>query len=77
VLVSDIEMPGQDGYELRALVRESLAASGRSLVSIAVTAYARPLDRQRALDAGFDGHMSKPVEPSELVWAIASMVKRV
>ncbi|MGH9308059.1 MAG: ATP-binding protein [Vicinamibacterales bacterium] len=77
VLVSDIEMPGQDGYELLALVRETLARSGRSIVSIAVTAYARGIDRQRALDAGFDLHLAKPIEPAELVSAMASMVRRV
>jgi signal transduction histidine kinase/CheY-like chemotaxis protein len=72
VLVSDIEMPGEDGYQL---LSRALAESGgaRRLIAIAVTAYARTVDRQRALDAGFDAHLAKPVDPGELVATIASL----
>jgi signal transduction histidine kinase/CheY-like chemotaxis protein len=73
VLVSDIEMPGQDGYEL---VGKALALAhdrGARLNTIAVTAYARIEDRLRALDHGYQWHLSKPVEPSELVSVVASL----
>ena len=71
VLLSDIEMPGEDGYELIAQVRSNLRIPRP--ISIAVTAYARNVDRRRALDAGFDWHLPKPIEPSELVAVIASL----
>ncbi|MGH9372485.1 MAG: response regulator, partial [Vicinamibacterales bacterium] len=74
VLLTDIEMPGQDGYEL---LRHALGArdlSSQRLVTIAVTAYARSVDRKRSLDAGFDRHLAKPVEPAELISVIASLV---
>ena len=74
VLLSDIEMPGEDGYEL---LQHAIAARvGQPLVAIAVTAYARTADRRRALDAGFQWHLSKPVEPAELVAVIASLVRK-
>ena len=72
VLVSDIEMPGQDGYELLQLARAEPDAP--PFLAIAVTAYARPVDRHRALQAGFDWHLSKPIEPSQLLAAIASLI---
>jgi signal transduction histidine kinase len=72
VLVSDIEMPGEDGYSL--LQRATAERNGGHLVAIAVTAYARTADRRRALDAGFKSHLAKPVEPAELVATIASVV---
>jgi signal transduction histidine kinase/ActR/RegA family two-component response regulator len=75
VLLSDIEMPGEDGYELVAQVRA--ASPGRTLIAIAVTAYARDADRQRALDAGFDWHLSKPIEPDDLIGVIASLMAPV
>jgi signal transduction histidine kinase/ActR/RegA family two-component response regulator len=73
VLVSDIEMPDQDGYEL---VGKALALAhdrGGRLNTIAVTAYARTEDRLRALNHGYQWHLSKPVEPSELVSVVASL----
>jgi CheY-like chemotaxis protein len=75
VLISDIEMPGEDGYEL--LKRAAATRQGQNrtpLPAIAVTAYARAADRRRALEAGFQLHLAKPVEPSELVAAVASLV---
>jgi signal transduction histidine kinase/ActR/RegA family two-component response regulator len=71
VLITDIEMPGEDGYHL--LERARTAHPDRPLAAIAVTAYARAADRRRALDAGFKWHLAKPVEPSELVAAVASL----
>lgn len=76
VLVSDIGMPGMDGYELLRRVRALGEAKGGKLPAIALTAFARSEDRTRALRAGFRVHVSKPVEPSELVATIASVVGR-
>ena len=75
VLLSDIEMPGEDGYQL---VKQARAGSTRQpLIAIAVTAYARDVDRRRALDAGFDWHLSKPIEPDDLIGVIASLMAPV
>ena len=74
VLVSDIGMPGDDGYTLIQKVR-AFAAAG-DLPAIAVTAYAAAADRTRALRAGFQSHLSKPVEPSELAFAVANLLPR-
>jgi signal transduction histidine kinase/CheY-like chemotaxis protein len=74
VLLSDIEMPNQDGYQL---VAEALALAhrhGARLNAVAVTAYARTEDKVRALEAGYHWHLAKPVEPAELVSIIASLV---
>ena len=76
VLVSDIGMPVQDGYAFIKQVR-SLGFGPNDLPAIALTAYARAEDRMRALAAGFQMHVPKPVEASELVMVIASLVKRI
>ena len=76
VLVSDIGMPGEDGYELLRLVRALGADKGGALPAIALTAFARSEDRIRALRAGFAVHVSKPVEPSEIVATVASVAAR-
>jgi PAS domain S-box-containing protein len=68
VIVSDISMPGEDGYALIRRVRE--LARDRCPYAIALTAYAREQDRKTSLDAGFDVHLSKPVEVRDLVAAI-------
>src|SRR3954468_19899083 len=75
VLVSDIGMPERDGYDL---IRE-IRARGRDAVAlpaVAVTAFASPEDRQRALAAGFQVHLAKPVDPRELTSVIASLAGR-
>ena len=71
ILISDIEMPGDDGYSL--LAQATALRQGEPLVAIAVTAYARTADRRRALEAGFNWHMAKPIEPAELVSIVASL----
>jgi len=74
VLVSDIGMPDVDGYELLRRVREHEREWGGRLPAIALTAFARSEDRTRALRAGFLVHIAKPVDPSELVATIASVL---
>jgi PAS domain S-box-containing protein len=72
VLVSDIGMPEMDGYELLRRARR-LETAGARLTAIALTAFARPEDRKRALDAGFDEYLSKPMEPQELVLLVSRL----
>jgi CheY-like chemotaxis protein/nitrogen-specific signal transduction histidine kinase len=76
VLVSDIGMPGEDGYALIGRVRGLPAQRARRTPSVALTAYASEEDRRRALAAGFDTHLPKPVEPAELVSVVAGLVFR-
>lgn len=73
VLISDIQMPGEDGYSLIRKVRERELSNGTRLPAVALTAHARVDDRVRALSAGFDAHISKPVEPDELIMVVASL----
>ena len=76
VLVSDISMPQMDGYELLRRVRALDEAAGGKTPAIALTAFARSEDRTRSLRAGFLVHVSKPVEPSELIATVASVTGR-
>jgi CheY-like chemotaxis protein len=73
VLVSDIGMPGMDGYELIRRVRALGAAQGGNVPAIALTAFARSEDRTRALLAGYRVHVAKPVEPHELIATVATV----
>ena len=66
LLVSDIGMPGRDGYELIRDIR-ALEAPGEHLPAIALTAFSRDIDRQQALQAGFDAHLAKPLRPQVLM----------
>ena len=75
VLVADLAMPGEDGYELIRQVRLRERNRGNHLPAIAVTALASAEDRQRALAAGFDVHLPKPTEPIEVVAAVARVVR--
>ena len=77
VLLSDIEMPHEDGYVLMEQVNAMERRDRRRIVAIAVTAHSRPEDRLRALESGFQWHLPKPVEPSELVAVVASLTGRV
>jgi PAS domain S-box-containing protein len=76
LLISDIGMPGQDGYELIRQVRELPVESGGKVPAIALTAYARVEDRMQALRAGYQMHVPKPVELAELVAVAASLIQR-
>jgi len=76
VLVSDIEMPGQDGYTLIRKVRALLPEQGGKTPAVALTAFSRPEDRIRSLRAGFNIHVSKPVDPAELTAIVASLAGR-
>jgi CheY-like chemotaxis protein len=69
VVVSDISMPGMDGYELCRRIRRG--AEAPDVPAVALTAFARPEDREHALSAGFQAHVTKPVEPAELVATVA------
>jgi PAS domain S-box-containing protein len=72
VLVSDIGMPGENGYDLIRKVRE-YESEGKRIPAVALTAFARIEDRIKALSAGFQMHVPKPVEPAELISIIASL----
>jgi PAS domain S-box-containing protein len=76
LLISDIGMPGEDGYELIRRIRELPAESGGKVPAIALTAYARVEDRMQALRAGYQMHVPKPVEMAELVAVAASLIQR-
>jgi PAS domain S-box-containing protein len=76
VLVADVGMPGTDGYGLMKYLRQSDDAALRDIPAAALTAYARSQDRSRALESGFGMHLSKPIEPAELVAAIRALTRR-
>lgn len=75
VLVSDIAMPGKDGYVLIRKVKELEVELGTRIPAIALTAYARVEERRQALLAGFQIHLTKPVKPIELIAAVASLAE--
>ncbi|MEO8677990.1 MAG: response regulator [Vicinamibacterales bacterium] len=77
VLVSDIGMPDEDGYSLIRRLRARPSPGEVRLPAIALTAYARPLDAEAAINAGYDRYMCKPVAPAELVRAIKRMAEKV
>jgi signal transduction histidine kinase/DNA-binding response OmpR family regulator len=72
-LISDLGMPGEDGY---SLIRQVRAKGEARIPALALSAYVRPEERTRALLAGFDLHIGKPVEPSDLAAAVRSLVSR-
>jgi PAS domain S-box-containing protein len=78
LIVSDIGMPGEDGYTLMQKVRAWEKESGRksTIPAVALTAYARAEDRQQALDAGFQVHISKPIEPFELTQMVENLIRQ-
>ena len=77
VLVSDIGMPGEDGYTLIGKLRTLGPERGGGVPAVALTAYARSEDRMRALTSGFQVHVPKPIEAGELVVVIASLAGRL
>ncbi|MBW4666032.1 MAG: PAS domain S-box protein [Cyanomargarita calcarea GSE-NOS-MK-12-04C] len=77
VLVSDIGMPGEDGYSLIRKLRASPPEKGGKIPAAALTAYTRTQDRMRAIQEGFQLHLPKPVEPDELAAVVASLVGRI
>jgi PAS domain S-box-containing protein len=74
-LVSDLAMPGQDGYELIEHIRQRGPERGGNIPAVALTAYARVEDRVRALTAGFQMYVPKPVDPDELVAVVANLTR--
>lgn len=77
VLVCDIGLPGEDGYQLIRNVRRLGLEAGGDVPAIALTALARSEDRQRAIVAGFDMHVAKPVEAGELIAVVARLAHRI
>jgi CheY-like chemotaxis protein/anti-sigma regulatory factor (Ser/Thr protein kinase) len=75
VLVCDIGMPGVDGYDFIRQVRALAPERGRDIPAIALTAFAGKDDRLQALEAGYQKHVPKPVEPTDLVAAVASLAE--
>jgi CheY-like chemotaxis protein len=73
VLISDISMPGEDGYSLIRKIRNRPPQAGSTVPAIALTAYASPDDQARALSAGFDAHIPKPMDPFDLSTAISTL----
>ena len=75
VLLSDIGMPGEDGYELIRAVRRSTDRRGRVLPAAALTAHVEEEDRKRAFAAGYQAHLPKPVDPNVLVGLVARLAE--
>jgi CheY-like chemotaxis protein len=69
-------MPFEDGYELMRKIRAREPERGGLIPALALSAYARSEDARRALEAGYQAHVAKPVEPAELATAVASLVGR-
>jgi PAS domain S-box-containing protein len=76
VLISDIGMPDQDGYELMRKLRALPPQRGGKTPAIALTGYASRKDRERALNTGYQQHMAKPIEQADMIKAIAALVGR-
>jgi len=73
VLISDLSMPGRSGFDLIREVRQALPPPASRIPAVAVTALTRPEDRQRALGAGFDAFLTKPVDPHAFVRVAVSV----
>jgi PAS domain S-box len=76
VLISDIGMPDQDGYELMRKLRELPPEKGGNTPAIALTGYASRKDRERALNSGYQQHIAKPIEQADIIKAIAALIGR-
>ncbi|AUT03306.1 histidine kinase [Nostoc sp. CENA543] len=77
LLLSDIGMPEMDGYALMRQIRQYSPQQGGTIPAIALSAYAGEINQQQALQAGFQKHISKPIDPDELVRAIATLIETV
>ena len=77
VMIADIGMARTDGFDLIRRVRQSPDPAVRDIPAAALTAYARAEDRMKALQSGFQMHLAKPIDPAELVIAVASLARRV
>jgi signal transduction histidine kinase len=77
VLIADIGMPEMDGFELIEKIRGSTNAMVRDVRAAALTAYARSEDRAKTLSCGFQVHLSKPVDPAELIAAVGTLARRI
>jgi CheY-like chemotaxis protein len=77
VIVSDVGMPEKDGYQFIREVRSLSASDGGRTPAIALTAFARSEDRTRAMRAGYQVHISKPIEPQELIATVGSLANQV
>jgi CheY-like chemotaxis protein len=76
VLLSDIGIPGSDGYSLMRRVRDLPPEDGGTIPAAALTAYSRVEDARRAFEAGFQRHVAKPVEPEALIAQVAALAGR-
>ena len=73
VLLADIAMPDEDGYSLIRRIRATDAKATAAIPAAALTSFARAEDRRRALQAGFQLHLAKPIDPRSLIEAVASL----
>jgi PAS domain S-box-containing protein len=76
LVLSDVGMPGEDGYSLMRKLRKLPPERGGLVPALALTAYARTEDRTQALKAGFTAHLAKPIDPAELTLTIAALVRQ-
>jgi CheY-like chemotaxis protein len=76
VLLSDISLPGEDGYDLLRRVRALSTEDGGDTPAVAISAHVYTSDRERAFDAGFQAFLAKPINPAALVECVRSMVER-
>jgi CheY-like chemotaxis protein len=75
VIVSDLEMPGEDGYQLIRRLRALDPEHGGTIPAAALTTQTRPDEGRRALDAGFQRHLAKPSSPDEIARAVAALAR--
>jgi CheY-like chemotaxis protein len=76
VLVADLGLPGEDGYSLIRAVRQTFPSPAREILAVALTAYAGDYYRTKALSAGYDAYVAKPIEPSRLMEVLRGLVRQ-
>ena len=77
IMLSDLEMPEQDGYSLLRRIRARQGGASRRIAAVAVTAYGRAEDQARATAAGFDRHIVKPIDVADLVTTVATLGRSI